>query len=201
MADLSFKTTDGQEVRLGTQTMMSLDPRALGISGVQNLHVLMSENKQSALLTGELVADRKNKTAPLPSLTLPVMLTVQKNNPVTQTVPVATTLTVPAPGVFTSGTLLLPPIPKDRVDCPSRKFHLEVLDNGTKIYEDSQLQRSAMVTLPNRKLRITTSQSNDQVRIDLMDAPVGVSLGVALNSKSEIRGTYELLLPRISHSL
>ncbi len=120
--------------------------------------MLLSENKQSALLTGELVADHKNKTAPLPSLTLPVTLTMQKNTPVSQTVPVATTLNIPATGAFTSGTLLLPPIPKEWVGC-QRKFHLEILDNAApRIYEDAQLVPSVRATLilANRKLFFTT---------------------------------------------
>ncbi len=68
---------------------------------------------------------------------------------------------------------MLPPVPKDWVDC-RRTFHLEVLDNGKKVYEDSQLQRSALVTLQGRKCILTTTQTNDQVRVDLLDAPAAV---------------------------
>jgi PKD repeat protein len=175
LVDLALKTATGQELHLGNQPSMSLDAQALGINGARNLRLQMSNDRETVALTGELVADRKDKNAPLPSLMLPVTLSVQKKVPIAQTTPVTLMLTVPANGAFTSGTLLLPPIPKDWTDC-KRTFHLEVFNNGTKIYEDAQLQRSALVSLPNRKLILTTSQTNDQVRIDLMDAPSGVSM-------------------------
>jgi PKD repeat protein len=175
LLDVAVKTKDGQELSLAGQTSLNLDANVLGLPYARNLRLQLSDDKETATLTGELIADRKNKTVALPSLMLPVTLTVQKKSPMHQTIPVTTTLNVPANGVFTSQTLLLPPVPKDWEDC-QRKFHLEVLNNGVKVYEDSQLQRSALVTLPSHKLILTTTQANDQVRIDLMDAPTGVTM-------------------------
>jgi PKD repeat protein len=170
IADLAFKTTDGQEIRLGSQTELGLDAAALGIAGARNLRLQMSADKQAVRLTGELVDDPNNKTAPPPSLMLSVTLTVQKMAPVTQTYPVATTLSLPAANGFTSGTLALPAVPKDWVNC-QRRFQLEVLDAGKKVFEDSQLQHSALVTLQGRKFILTTTRTEEQVRIDLMEAP------------------------------
>ena len=168
LVDLALKTANGEEVHLGKQTSMSLDAQAFGLTGARNLRLQMSDDKQAVALTGELVADRKNKNVPLPSLMLPVTLSVQKTAPISQTTPVTTTLTVPANGAFTTGTLPLPPIPKDWVEC-KRTCHLEVFNNGAKIYEDAQLQHSAYLSLPNRRLILTTVQTNEQVRIDLGD--------------------------------
>lgn len=171
LVDLALKASNGQELRLGSQTEMSLDPQTLGLSGARNLRLRVSDDKLGVVLTGEFYADRKDKLAVLPSLMLPVTLSVQKKSPVTQTIPLTTTLTVPAKGLVTSGTVVLPPPPPDWVDC-QRTFHVEIDNNGVKVFEDSQLQRSATLTLPGRKLILTTSQINDQVRIELLDPPL-----------------------------
>jgi PKD repeat protein len=175
LADLTLKTAAGQELHLGNQTAASLDAEALGLAGARNLQLVMSADRQSVALTGELVADRNNKNAPLPSLMLPVTLSVQKKVPVTQTTPVATMIAVPASHAASSVTVPLPLIAKDWLDC-KRTFHLEVFNNGEKIYEDAQLGRSILVTVANRKLILTTLQTNEQLRIDLQDPLTGVTM-------------------------
>jgi PKD repeat protein len=172
LADLALKTVDGHELRLGSQPTMDLDAAALGVPFARNLRLQWSADRQAIQLTGELVADPNSPSGP-PRLMIPVTLTVQKKAPVTRTTPVTTTLQLPSGGASTSGTLMLPPLPKEWADC-RRSFHLEVLDNGKKVYEDSQVQRSALVTLQGRKCILTTTQTNDQVRVDLLDAPAAV---------------------------
>lgn len=175
LVDLALKTKSGQELHLGNQTAASLDAQALGLTGARNLQLQMSADRQSVALTGELVADRKDKSAPPPSLMLPVTLSVQKKVPVTQTTPVATMLAVPATRAASSVTMPLPPVPKDWQDC-KRTYHLEVFNSGDKVYEDAQLGRSVLVTLANRKLILTTVQANYLLRIDLQDTLSGVSV-------------------------
>src|SRR5262249_41356036 len=115
------------------------------------------------------------KNVPPPALSLPVTLSVQKKVPVTQTTPVATMIAVPASRATSSVSVPLPPIPKDWLDC-KRKYHLEVFNNGDKIYEDAQLGRSVLLTVSNRKLILTTVQTNEQLRIDLQDTLSGVTM-------------------------
>jgi PKD repeat protein len=169
LADLAVRTRDGKDLRLGGKPEMDLDANALGVPFARNLRLRVSDDRQAVRLTGELVADPKSQAGP-PRLMIPVTVTDQKKVPVTRTTPVTTTLELPSGGASTSGTLVLPPLPKEWADC-RRRFHVEVLDNGRKVFEDAQLQRSALVTLRGRKCILTTTQMNDQVRIDLLDAP------------------------------
>src|SRR5262249_40558660 len=142
--------------------------------GAKDLHLQLSPDKKSLHLTGELVKEStfgKLKSA-LPSLLVPLSVTLEKRSAVmSQPVPVTAMLGLPS-----SVTLPLPPLPKDWVDA-KRQIRLELQYNGQTVWQGSQLPQGngAIVTLGKLRMLLTATLTGQQVRLDLRNAPAGVT--------------------------
>jgi PKD repeat protein len=167
--------------QLGGHTDMCLDCAALGLHSVQNLKVQLSADRQKITVSGELVRrpDASGKLAHA-AVSLPVVLKQLRRVPAHQVNPVTATLALPPVGMPGSVTLQLPPLPKDWADC-QRKVQMELHAGEQVVWQDSQLPHGAVINIGARRFTVTATMINDQMRIDLADAPT--ILPVSANSK------------------
>ena len=141
--------------------------------GAKNLQLQLTSDKRSLRLTGELVKETSlsQLKSALPSLLVPISVTQEKRSAASsQPIPVTAAITT-LPGI---AILPLPPLPSDWVDA-KRLIRLELKFNGQTIWQGSQLPlgRGTVIAVRNRRLLLTATQSADQVRLDLRDAPSG----------------------------
>jgi PKD repeat protein len=159
-----------RETRMGNQMAMTLDSTALGLRSAQKIK-LLSEDHQRLTVSGELVrqSDASGKFGHA-ALSMPLVLQQQRRLPAHQTNAISATLTLPTAGVTTSTQLQLPSIAQDWTDC-HRTVQLEMRAGDQVVWQDSQLPRGSLVTIGARRYLLTAIVVNDQVRIDLVDAP------------------------------
>jgi PKD repeat protein len=169
LTDVQVKVTGGKVLQLQGKNELPIEPALLGLRGVRGLQLQRAADRRSVRLTGELVKESGQKVAP--TLSLPVTLVMEKREPASRAAPpVTATLTVPGSAVLT-----LPPLPCDWVE-PCRKPCVELREGGRVVWQESQLGRSAVVTLQNKRCVVTTSSpSATQVKIDIVELPAGLA--------------------------
>jgi PKD repeat protein len=135
--------------------------------GSRNVNVKIADDKQSVHLTGELVKDGGglfNRSTPLPSLLMRVILTQQRQVPVKRP-PIPVTGTLTAPGAV---VLSLPPLPSTWTE-PQRQLRLELRDGDRVVWPEGQLPHAAALTLNNRPCTLTATGLDSQVRVELAE--------------------------------
>lgn len=153
------------------KTEMLLDPAMLGIKNARNLRLQVAADRRSVQLTGELVRETGmlKRNAPAPTVALPVQLVQERRVPATRSaVPMTAMLTVPG-----SAILNLPPLPTDWVE-PRRQARVELREGERVLWQESQLNRNALVTVHNKRCIVTATPTGNQVRIDLVEVPIGL---------------------------
>jgi hypothetical protein len=122
-------------------------------------------------LVGALLRETgpSGRGAPLPSVVFPVVLIQERRTPATRpATPVATTVSAPGAAMLT-----LPPLPEDWVK-PQRNLRIELLEGDHIVWQESQLPKSAIVWLQNRRCVVTAKPIGDQVRLDLVEVPASI---------------------------
>jgi PKD repeat protein len=140
--------------------------------GGKDLRLQIAPDRRSVRLTGVLVREtgKARRGADPAGLMLRVLLTQERRTPVARpAVPVTATLGVPG-----AALLALPPLPADWKD-PQRRLRLELRDGDRTVWQESQLPRGATATLLNRRCKLTATPLGDQVRIELVELPPGLS--------------------------
>jgi hypothetical protein len=174
IADVRVKGASGQDVSLGNRTEMDLGDKVMGLRDAHGLKLTLSADRQSATLTGELVRSEANKGQRCAAV-LPVVLTEQRRVAVDlKPQQVSATLAMPTRGGSSTVSLPLPPL-GGHCEKADRKVMLQVLDGNQVVWEDGQLSHSALVTVQGRRCVVTATQVNDQVRVDLLEAPAGLA--------------------------
>jgi hypothetical protein len=178
--DVQLKTANGKEVSLGGKTEMPLDGAAFGAPGARNLRLVLSPDRSSIHLAGELVRQSAGKgVAQLPTLMIQGTMTEEIRKPEARTVPLPAYLQVPAAGKATTEIVTLPPLPKDWVNAQPRKLSLAVWDAGKVATSNMTIPGKVQLTLQNHPCLLTATpfkdkNNKDQVRVDLVQVQARV---------------------------
>jgi PKD repeat protein len=170
--DVHVPAAHGPGLQMQNQTELLLDPALVKGGTVRNLKLLMSPDRGSVRLTGELVkpAGLGKRGTPAPNVELPVVL-VEERRTAAQRPATPVTATLTAPG---SAMLMLPPLPADWVD-PQRQMRLELRAGDRIVCQESVLPRGKVVTINNRPYLLSATPVGGQLRVDLAPARPGTS--------------------------
>lgn len=171
IVDARVQTGDGKGPSMDGQSELALDA-FVAARGVRDLRLKLAEDRRSLQLVGEMVKEGglTNRNASLPSVMFPVVIVQERRTPATRPpTPVTATLTVPA-----STMLTLPPLPDEWVK-PQRQLRFELREGERVVWQESQLPRSAVLTLQGRRCLVTVKPVGEQVRVDLVEVPASVA--------------------------
>jgi hypothetical protein len=174
--DVQLTALNGKVISLGNKTEMPLDGGAFGAPNARNLRLVLSADRKSVHLAGELV--RGKGTAVLPSLGLSGAVTEEIRKPETRTAPLPAYLQVPAAGQVSTTVVALPALPADWINPQPRKLSLAVTDAGK--VAAVPVPGRVQLTLQNRSCILTATpvkdkDNKDQVRLDLVLAQARAS--------------------------
>ncbi len=158
------------QTQMGGQPGMVLNCAALGIHSAQNVQFKLSADRQKLTVTGELLRGAAGHS----TLSMALVVQQQRRVPAHQVNPVSATLAAPEPGGTAAALLNLPAVAPEWVE-NKRQVQLEVQAGGQVIWQGSQLPQGVAVMIGGRRCLLTTTVLNDQVRVDLVDAPVGAA--------------------------
>jgi PKD repeat protein len=171
IVDVRVQTGDGKGPNLNGATELLLDPAIISARGARELRLQLADDRRSIRLVGELVRDTGpgSRNAPLPSVVFPVVLIEERRSPATRPpTPVAATVSAPGAAMMT-----LPPLPEDWVK-PQRDMRIELREGGRVVWQESQLPKSAIISLQNRRCVVTAKPIGEQVRLDLVEVPASI---------------------------
>ena len=176
--DVHVTGAGSKDFSLGDKTELPLDSAAMGLQNARNLRMQLSADRRSVHMLGEITRGPAKDAGPPPTVMLQGSMTQELRKPDTRTVPLPATLVIPAVGLATSETIILPPPPAEWVDPQPRKLHLAVRDGATMLAQDVPIPGQVEVTLQKRRCMLSAVPIKDrdgrvqQVRLDLADAPI-----------------------------
>ena len=138
-----------------------------GTPGVGNLKLLLSPDRHTVCLTGQLVKDTSKRMFPHPS-------------PAPRGARAETHFCITAHGASDGDAERArrsdaqSTAPAGTSVDPCRQLCLELRDGSQIILQESQLPCSVTVTLHNRPLTLTATQVGDEVRVELVEPKTGV---------------------------
>jgi hypothetical protein len=165
IGDVLIRLPDNKEIRMGSNTAVTLDGKLLGQPAARNLRLTLSPDRQSLKLTGELVRD--NPASP-PAFALSLEILEQREVAVGPTeVQLTRALGVPGAGSFPStDTVALPPLPPDWTTA-DRQVRVELDDGPACVINPSVLPVSSAATVQGRSVVFTAVRVKDQVNLSL----------------------------------
>lgn len=134
--------------------------------GSRNLEVKVAPDRQSVLVSGDLVKDGGllNRNAPPPSAVVQVVLTLERRA-VVKRPPIPVTGMLSAPG---SLVVALPGFPPNWTN-QQRQLQVELRDGDKVVWQGPQMPQGAVVTLQNHSCSLTATPQGNQIRIDVAE--------------------------------
>jgi hypothetical protein len=171
ISEVRLKPGDDAGVRLPEDKDVPLDAAAVSGQGARNLRLQLTDQRHTLQLTGELAKDAGlgKRSAPPPSVLVPVTYVQEQRAPARQANVIAVTLTAPG-----SATFMLPPLPRDWAD-PQRQLRLELRDGDRVLWQDAQLPRGATFTFRDRRYSLTAVSEREQAHVVLAEVSPGTN--------------------------
>jgi PKD repeat protein len=165
IGDVVIPVAGNKEIRMGSNTAIALDARALGQPAARNLRLTLAPDRLTLKVTGELVRDNP---ASAPALVLPLEIIEQREVGVGPTeVQLTRALGLPGMSTFPStDAVALPPLPPDWT-AANRQVRVELDDGQTRVVNPSVVPISSAAVVQGRSVVFSAVRVKDQVNLSL----------------------------------